>query len=230
MLIRHVDLLTNDLAETELFYGQVLRFPITGSSAHHRSFAVGHSALTFWLTHESQPFYHLAFGIPGNQLETAHAWLSTRTSILPFSATSWRANFDNWNAQAFYFHDPTGNILEFITRLNAMPSSSEPFDENQILGINEVGLPVDSLVRERERLYTRYQIPYFVKGPQLDDISAMGDENGLLILVKTDRGWLPTQRPAEKHPLGVSLVTNDFKLVRLQWGYETMVEPQFSAV
>ncbi len=55
---------------------------------------------------------------------------------------------------------------------------------------------------------TLFHIPYFEKGPRLQDFAVMGDADGMFIVSKTGRGWLPTMRPSEKHWTKV-LVEND---------------------
>ncbi|WP_128546747.1 VOC family protein [Larkinella soli] len=228
MNIEEVHLLTNDLDQTEVFYSQILNFPVSGRSAFHRSFRVGPSTLTFCLTQECRPFYHFAFGVPASHLQDAYRWLAARTPLLPFSAAGWIADFDNWNAQAFYFHDPAGNILELIAHRD-LPDSNRPFSPAAISEIREIGIPVDEVVTERERICREYGLSYFRKGPVLDAFTAVGDDRGLLILTKAGRGWLPTGRPAEKHPLTVRFSVGD-ETYLMKVGHENLVEPQFTTI
>jgi catechol-2,3-dioxygenase len=37
------------------------------------------------------------------------------------------ANFVNWNAQSFYFLDPSGNIVELIARFDLNDHATDPF-------------------------------------------------------------------------------------------------------
>lgn len=205
MKITSVFLETNDIAATVAFYGGRLGLPIAGLSAKSVTFRIGSSQLHFSLNADTKAFYHLAFLVPSNQIQEALAWLASRTSVLPFSDGNKIAHFDNWNAHAFYFLDNQGTILEFIARHELNNVSYKPFDASSILSINEVGIPVDNVSEACEFLLANYAIPYFAEGPRLPDFVVMGEPEGLLIMPKTGRGWWPTLRPAEKHPIRVQL-------------------------
>src|SRR6476469_3839930 len=204
MHIDKVVLHTNDLAAVRSFYNEVLGFAILEESATHISFSIGRSVLSF-VEKPGQAFYHVAFLIPSNQLEQAFQFVRSQTSVLPFSKQSVIADFKNWNAQAFYFHDYSQNILEFITHRDLQNNSDTPFSAASVSGICELGIPVPSVRETCRFLNEKYQLPYYIKGPRMEDFAVMGDEDGLLIVTTTGRGWLPTQRPAEPHPFQLQL-------------------------
>lgn len=199
MIIKELELLSSDLAGTEAFYNQVLEIPVVDKTSTGISFLTGHTLLSFRLTYQQKPYYHFAFLIPANKIQEAHNWIAGRTSILLFSATSTIADFSNWNAHAFYFHDNGRNIVEFIAHHDLTNQTKEPFGSPSIIGICEIGVPVEDVSKTCADLNMDYHIPYYKKGPLLDDFAVMGDDRGLLIVTKTGRGWLPTQQPAERY-------------------------------
>lgn len=64
MEIRELQLITNQLEETETFYNQILNIPTQDKSENERSFLIGKTRLSFVLGSEDHPVYHLAFDIP----------------------------------------------------------------------------------------------------------------------------------------------------------------------
>ena len=105
MTIIELNILTKDLVGTEEFYNQVLDFPVLSKDSTSVSFAVGHSVLSFHYTGDVDPVYHFAFNVPENKLSEAFAWVGRRAVILPYSEHETIADYTNWNAHAFYFHD-----------------------------------------------------------------------------------------------------------------------------
>jgi catechol 2,3-dioxygenase-like lactoylglutathione lyase family enzyme len=208
MFIHALHLHTNDLEATKKFYCDLLQVPVVKESEQTISFAFGHSTLYFHASFEKQPFYHVAFSIPNNKLYEALEWIANKTKILPYSEDEIIANFIGWNAKAFYFHDNNENILEFITHYDLHTSSEQPFTAALITGICEIGITVEDVPHACHEFNSLFQLPFFPKGPQLRDFGVMGDANGMFIVSKTGRGWLPTMRPSEKHWTKV-LIEND---------------------
>jgi len=199
MLIKETMLLTNNIKATAEFYTKVLQLPLIDKSENRVSFSVGHTTLSFLNTSQSNPVYHFAFSIPSNKVDEAHEYIAARTMILPFTGETTIADFTNWNAHAFYFHDNQNNILEFIAHHDLPNDTDKPFSPASIIGICEIGIPVDNVAQAGEKIFEDYKVPYYIKGPRLSDFSVMGDEYGLLIVTKIGRGWLPTQQPAERY-------------------------------
>lgn len=199
MLIRKLELQTSDINTTKDFYTKILELPILNKSSNRISFAAGHTILSFSLIADKKPYYHFAFSIPSNKIVEAHSYISHRTTILPFTAESTIADFSNWNAHAFYFHDNQNNIIEFIAHHDLPNTSNQPFTSSSIIGICEIGIAAENVTEACKIINEKFEAPYFKKGPRLPDFSVMGDEQGLFIVTKVGRGWLPTQQPAERH-------------------------------
>lgn len=206
MNIKKIELDTPDLLAAKNFYNGVLGFPVKQNSDVFISFSVGQSELQFNYRQNTDAYYHFAFLVPSNQFEDSFNWLSCRHKPLHYSLEKFIADFDNWNAQAFYFHDPQKNILEFIAHYDLANNFQNPFSTQSIFGLCEIGVTVDYVREECEDLHEELAIPYYKKGPLLDDFAVMGDEQGLLIISKKGRGWLPTGQASERFPLKIHLL------------------------
>lgn len=204
MLIKELTLLTTDITATRKFYHGLMGFPVLKEDNEHISFKIGNSILFFQRTKlYAAPFYHVAFTIPNNKLIEATDWVTHRTSLLPYSAHESIADFKGWNAKAFYFHDNQQNILEFITHFDLQTRDQKKFSAASVENICEIGIVTTNVSETCADIHNAYGIPYFVKGPRFNDFAAMGDSYGLLIISQIKRGWLPTQRPAEKFPVKI---------------------------
>src|SRR5215210_2961824 len=199
MIIKELTLLTNNLASTEEFYAKKLAFPVLDKSNIGISFSIGHTVLSFKLLADKNPYYHFAFSIPSNQIADAQSYIAQRTNILPYNSESTVADFSNWNAHAFYFHDHQNNILECIAHHDLPNASNQPFTSSSIIGICEIGIPVVDVSEACKTIHDEFDVPYFKKGPRLNVFSVMGDEHGLFIVTQAGRGWLPTQQPAQPY-------------------------------
>ena len=93
-------------------------------------------------------------------------------------------DFSGWGgARAVYFRDPEENVGELIARPSAHAE----------LTLAEVGLPVDDVPAAVASLAELGLEPY----READEIFApIGDEDGLLIVVRVGRGWFPVGVPA----------------------------------
>lgn len=199
MRIKELTLLSNDLVATEKFYTKKLEFPVVDKLATSVSFSVGHSILSFKLAPDKNPCYHFAFSIPSNKVQESVSFIAERTNILRYSSESMVADFTNWNAHAFYFHDNQHNILEIIAHHDLPTASDQTFTSSSIIGICEIGVPVQDVIEACEIINEKFEVPYFKKGPRLQVFSVMGDEHELFIVTKVGRGWLPTQQRAEQY-------------------------------
>jgi catechol 2,3-dioxygenase-like lactoylglutathione lyase family enzyme len=202
MEIRQLILKTNSLKRTKLFYSRTLELEVLEESDMSISFRAGSTVLSFEETTAEKPFYHFAFNIVNNKFSDSFEWINSKLDLLPFNGML-IAGYDDWNAQSFYFLDNNANILEFIVRFDLPYISDVPFSSACIREISEIGLVVDNVEAKAAELHEQYQIPYFSKGPRLKDFIPLGDDKGLLLLVETKRGWVPTERPAQAFPVTI---------------------------
>ena len=166
----------------------------------------------------AEPFYHFALLVPGDRFYAAHDWLGERVRLLNNSETGSNVfSFDNWTALACYFLDPAGSIVEFIAHQGIAESGATGhFSTHELVGFSELGLVIadkreSAAVLEREARLTVFDGD--VDAP--DRLAFVGEQGRTLILSPVGRGWLPTGRPAEMHPLEVVLAAGGDALIAL---------------
>ena len=147
---------------------------------------------------EGEPFYHFALLVPGDRFDAAHTWAERRFELL-----GGVFEFESWDAHAVYFLDPAGNIVELIAHRGLEENGrSGEFGAAEILGFSELGL----VGNRAERLET-LGLPLWAGGiEEPDSLAFVGEKGRTLILAEEGRGWLPTGRPAEVHPVEFELV------------------------
>jgi hypothetical protein len=171
------------------FYGDELGLPLDADAI-----VVGETRLRFRIE-DGGAFYHFALLVPGDRFEAALAWARERVELLGDVF-----DFDNWDALAVYFHDPTGNIVELIAHHGREENGrTGAFAPEELVGFSELGVVGDppELLRRLEAV-----------GLELWDgtvdepgrLAFVGEQARTLILAPAGRGWLPTDRPAEAHP------------------------------
>ena len=209
MEITAITLQTSLLKDLANFYRDVLELPTEINGHGKITIRIGWTALVFEQAKNADPFYHFAINIPSNKIDEAKTWLSPRADLV------WMddykndiADFRNWNAKSVYFYDPAGNILELIARFDLDNKRDEPFSSAQFLGISEMGVvtKLDDLDNAANRLLKDYDLNYFVRQSPLPQFRAIGDNNGLFIMVPEKRNWYPTTKPCEIFPMKVQFV------------------------
>jgi catechol 2,3-dioxygenase-like lactoylglutathione lyase family enzyme len=184
------------------FYSQTLGL----EEADEMTFAIGATRLEF-VPGQGRPFYHFALLVPGNRFAEALEWAGERTELLPYKNSGEVVfDFSNWDALACYFHDAVGNIVELIAHRGVGETSTRgPFTAAELLGFSELGL-VGERAPMADLLTRRLELEVWdgsVDEP--GDLAFVGERARTLILCPAGRGWLPTGRPAEPHPVEVVL-------------------------
>jgi len=179
MKIEELILFTNNLELQVDFYATVLEFQIINSTPESCSFKIGQSTLVFKYKREAIP-YHFAFNIPSNKEDEALKWLKERVEILPFDENE-IIDFSSWNAKSIYFYDADKNIVEFIARKNLNINFTDKFSSKSILNISEIGVVTTQIQALFKRLNQIREIDVF--SGNFDRFCAVGDENGLFIMV-----------------------------------------------
>lgn len=209
MVFKVIKLKTKQLSTLYHFYKGILELSV--SEMHESDFIV-HTTGTQLIFEETRdlsqdPFYHFAFNIPSNRIFEGYEWLRQRTDLLWIDDyKSYIADFTNWNAKSVYFLDPAGNIVEFIARTDLHDIVDEPFSSNHVRSISEIGLvfPKDSFIESIEKLMTDHHLAYFAKQPPLESFCAIGNDDGLFIVVPEQRSWYPCKdKPAGIFPMEI---------------------------
>jgi len=210
MQITRLELQTPDLKEQALFYGETLGLDtriIAGTQVIVRA---GATELVFIQADENQHcLYHFAFNIPENQFDAAKQWLALRAELLADTNGNTTIHSKTWISDSLYFKDPAGNILELIARSDLQTAS----DQFEILSISEIGLATEDVLELVKTLQEKTGLlPY--KGEGSETFTAVGNADGLFIVVKHGRVWYPnTGVPAQLLPLRVHFQVDETKMV-----------------
>lgn len=210
------------------FYGECLGFPVRSrrdqpgleAGAGSVEFVAGAGSIAFVPAADAaRPFYHVALLVPGNRFEAARAWVEPYADLLSRPGqTTTMFRFGAWEADACYFHDPAQNIVELIAHRGVAESRSPScgFQAAELAGISELSLVVDD-PRAAAGTLTSAGLDLWsggVEGP--DALAFIGGQAHTLILCPPGRPWLPTQRPAECHPVSANLDVASGKTVTVR--------------
>ncbi|MBD8841245.1 VOC family protein [Paenibacillus sp. FSL K6-4396] len=193
MKIREVGLLTHQVEAIKEFYGTLLEMDLVEDNATCVSFRAGNSVLSFKKAPEQEkPYYHVAFTIPTNKLADAKRWAQDRNISVLSKDGQDEFYFPYWDATAFYFYDPSGNLMEFIAHHSLDNAVDEAFEAKHLLCISEIGLPVDDVSETTNILNGHYQLePFAGDGKQF---SPTGDAEGMFIVIDKQMPWFPDGR------------------------------------
>ncbi|MFF2176274.1 VOC family protein [Lysinibacillus sp. NPDC058147] len=218
MEIKSLTLQTDNLQTMKEFYIKKLGFPMIAETRDSFQIQTGTSILKFTNSDTvSKPFYHFAFNIPANQFEEAKFWLKNKVQLLTEDGED-EVYFSNFAAQAMYFEDPSGNIVEFIARYGINEESSEPFTIKSILHISEIGLIVDDVFKAGEELSKVHIFEREYKPINEKFLNFMGvREKGIfIILAHPGRRWIFSDKYSSIFPLEISVDNGKMIIVNHQ--------------
>lgn len=194
-LIREIELLAGvPLAELRTFYCGLLGLDATHDSPARLTIQTGATSLTFVpaTTGEPRPFYHFAFNIPENKIIGALGWQQERSPLLPIPPRNRAAgyppsvvDYSHWNAHSVFFLDPAGNVVEYIARHDLPNATPGPFTCRDILYASEIAFIVDDVRTGAAAVRDVGALPQYRGGD--DNFMAIGDEQGLLLVMKRGR-------------------------------------------
>lgn len=196
MHIRYLRLHSRDLAAQRAFFGTTLGLPVSEPAPDQLAVQVGTTMLVFEHQPAWQGIYHYAFNIPHDRFADARAWLDGRADLIPDPNGEKEFFFETWNADALYFEDADGNIGELIARHTLDNTAGGAFGSDSLLNVSEIGWVVSDVLASAAHLNEAYSLPPYL-GHQSEVFTAVGDADGLFILVPKRHPWLPDLRPAE---------------------------------
>ena len=203
MYITHIELLTLNLSEQREFYGEVLGLLIVEATSTAFTVQIGASALTFReAPMDWKGVYHFAFNIPPNQYAEAKQWLSERVPLVTDASGNAEIFFPHWDAHALYFYDKGGNIAELIARHTLSLSSEASFSAESLLNVSEIGIVTDNVPQTVQSFQGQAGLSVY-HGEINPEFVAVGDENGLFIVVRRGRIWFLTDTAAEPAPISL---------------------------
>lgn len=216
MKIDQIQISTKDIQRTKSFYHEVLGLYILENDKDSVTIQAGASILKFIEDPQFNSIYHFAFNIPENQLDEAIEWCKNKVDLILIEDKNVITHFENWNAHAIYFYDNNGNLLEFIARHDLNNEQIGSFNPASILNISEIGIVNKNPLALGNQLIAEHGLHFFSKNNNSEVFSAIGDDEGLLILVQPNRNWYPTQTPSEHTALNI-ILENNTNLVSLDF-------------
>ena len=187
MHIAAVRLASADLAAQRELFVERLGLEQLAAPAGALAVRVGQSTLAFEPGDPSPQ--HVAFRIPSAAYADALDWLGERTTLLPNDHGGREHPFPAWNADAMYFRDADGNVLELIAHHDLDDTYDPPFGPGDLLAIGEVGVPADDVPLFLADVERRHGIRRW-SGDGVG-FAAAGDKRGSLIVVPRGRPWHP---------------------------------------
>jgi hypothetical protein len=83
----------------------------------------------------------------------------------------------------------------------------EPFSANHVRNVSEIGLVFheQGFKVSVEKMLRDHQLAYFAKQPPLESFCAVGDDEGLFIIVPDNRSWYPCKdKPSGLFPMQIT--------------------------
>ncbi|MEK4487779.1 glyoxalase [Psychrobacillus sp. FSL H8-0484] len=201
-MFKTVTLYTNQLKQLKGFYANVLELTILASSDIHFEVSIGTSTLIFRETTQAT-LYHFAVNIPGNQFTLAKHWAKERVSLNREDAVD-ETYYARFEADAFYFEDPSGNVIELIARRNVDKWSD--FSVDSLLNLSEVSITTPFVDEVGEQLQ---DIGIPVSGHVSivpEELNFLGRKDTFILLVPPQRRWYFSKRMSETSPLKIELI------------------------
>lgn len=191
MYIHELRLATDQLDGLRDFYGRVLGLAVLATPGDQLELAAGATRLSFRAAEGgTRPFYHFAFNIPPGCFAEAKDWIGARVPLIANRSGEHAFYADDWDAHNVYFYDPAGNIVELIARHTLAAPDQRPFSAKGLLCISEIGVAADDVAAVVRQVQAELgSAPY--RDPGSDTFAAVGDEHGLLIIVRQGRVWFP---------------------------------------
>lgn len=219
MQIRELQLFTHQLEKQKTFYTEKLGLRLVHSTPDSFRISAGNSVLTFQKSLEKM-HYHFAFNIPANQIKDALRWTKKHLNVIPMEGEE-VIDFPSWNAQAVYFEDADGNILEFIGRKNLGLSSSTPFSPLNIQCISEIGVPSLDIKSFYETVKEKASIQLY--SGDFERFCAIGTETGLFILMNYRvKKWIPTMADGFPYPFSAKIMDDEHKPFLVNFHHENL--------
>ena len=207
MDILNIKLKTHKLNEMKQFYANILGFSLEQETPHSFQIALGLSSIEFNNKDVvGEPYYHFACDIPSNQFEEAKNWIKSKTNLLTENGKD-EIDFTSLVAKSFYFEDPSGNIIEFIARLDDNPSSEHPFSLANIKKISEMSLVVQDKIPVIDYLKPYHIVPRSDSEIPSTVLCFMSDKKTkvFLLLASPNRKWLFSEKVSKIFPLDITL-------------------------
>ncbi len=203
MLIHSLALASRSPEEQHSFYSGTLGFKASEERRDHNTINAGATKLKFQKSVSAQ-YYHFAFLIPEGRIEACMDYVEKRgIRLLPLDGSK-IIEFDP--GRSIYFFDPDGNIAEFIER-PVIKGGQGAFSIDEVVRVNEISYPVEEPLRINKEFRSKFGIEPGQGAFFREDFCWCGDYEGVFLLTRPGRNWLPTQKPAVPNSFEIEFET-----------------------
>ncbi len=203
-IFKAVTLHTNQLNELKDFYQNILEMSVIDEGVDSFTLQIGSSTLTFKESHLPAA-YHFAFNIPGNHMAEAKKWLQARVELNREDGND-EIYYKSFDADAIYFDDPAGNVVEFIGRRTK--NSAGNFTINSFMDISEMSITTPYVSEVAKKLQEVGVTSRNNKTIEPDSLNFLGKDDTYIILVPPNRRWYFSNKFSETYPLEIELVND----------------------
>lgn len=109
-------------------------------------------------------------------------------------------------AAALYFLDGGGNVVELVANDRLDNASHGPFGPDALLEIAEIGIATADTDATRQAVQQALSAEVLWGGKPGWRLTAIGDDQGVVIVAPIGRGWIPVGLPSR--PLPTTIVAN----------------------
>jgi catechol 2,3-dioxygenase-like lactoylglutathione lyase family enzyme len=155
------------------------------------------------------PRYHFALNIPRGSIHHAAAWIEEQHELLAFHSDpdaeegATIVQTDR-GAAALYFLDAGGNVVELIANDHLDNASDAPFGPASLLEVAEIGVATSDTAATVAALREALSAEILWGGRAGWQLTAIGDDHGVVIVAPTGRGWIPVDLPAQPLPTTIA--------------------------
>jgi len=209
MRILELGLETAYVAAQTAFWGNTLGVPVRDAGDGRIEIRLERSIIRFARASEgADPRYHFAINIPPGSIEDAAAWIDERHALLQFhddpdveeGATIVRTDR---GAATLYFLDGGGNVVELIANHHLDADHAGSFDAGCLLEIAEIGIATADPSGTRAAIQEALVADVLWGGRPGWQLTAIGDDHGVVIVAPAGRGWIPVGLPAQPYPTSI---------------------------
>lgn len=237
VLISEIALATGARRAQADFWGGTLGLPTSRSGGHGLEVRLRDSVIRF---EEARPGvdarYHFAINIPCGQIDDAAHWIGDRHELLAFHddpdvEEGTTIVHTDRGAACTYFLDGGGNVVELIANDRLPNRSRQSFGSQSLLEIAEIGIATANTERTTRVIQAVMSADTFWGGRPARQLTAIGDDRGVVIVAPVGRGWIPVGLPA--HPLPTTIIAAGDAVretVLPEGPYRIRIDPRLSAV
>jgi len=204
--IHGLTLATNDVDSQSRFWGDTIGLPTRVDGDDAIEVRLRDSRIRFeQVPPDLDARYHFAINVPRGRIDEAARWLSERHELLAFHGDpdveeGATITHTDRGASACYFLDGGGNVVELIANDRLENDSAQPFASGSLLEVAEIGIATADTRATCKAVQEALAADVLWGGRPGGQLTAIGDDHGVVIVAPIGRGWIPIGLPARPLP------------------------------